>query len=64
MTCAIDCGVIIHPDTVVAQMEGGIAMGFSEALHGNVRIAGGSVQQQNFDAYRVLGHAESRRALN
>ena len=61
VTCAIDSGVIVHPDTVVAQMEGGIAMGLSEALHGEIRIEGGSVQQQNFDAYRVLGLAEMPR---
>ena len=43
VTCAIDCGVIVHPDAVVAQIEGGIAMGLSEALHGGIRIEGGSV---------------------
>jgi isoquinoline 1-oxidoreductase beta subunit len=61
VTCAIDCGVIVHPDAVVAQMKGGIAMGLSEASHGGIRIEGGSVQQQNFDSYRVLGLAEMPR---
>lgn len=36
-------------------------MGLSEALHGDIRIQGGSVQQQNFDAYRALGLAETPR---
>ncbi|MEH2569612.1 xanthine dehydrogenase family protein molybdopterin-binding subunit [Bradyrhizobium sp. AZCC 2289] len=58
VTCAIDCGVVVDPDTVAAQMEGGIVLGLSEALHGDVRIEGGIVQQQNFDTYRVLGLAE------
>jgi isoquinoline 1-oxidoreductase subunit beta len=42
-------------------MEGEIAMGLSEALHGGIRIEGGSVQQQNFDAYRTPRLAETAR---
>ncbi len=54
VTCAIDCGVVVNPDIVKAQMEGGIAYGLSAALHGGVTIEKGRVRQGNFNDYRVL----------
>jgi isoquinoline 1-oxidoreductase subunit beta len=54
MTCAIDCGFAVNPDTVAAQMEGGIVFGLSAALWGEVKIANGRVQQSNFHDYRVM----------
>lgn len=47
--CAVDCGQVINPDLVIAQMEGAIAFGLSAALKGGVTIAGGSVQQDRSD---------------
>lgn len=47
--CAVDCGQVINPDLVVAQMEGAIAFGLSAALKGGVNIAGGAVQQDHSD---------------
>ena len=61
VTCAIDSGVIVHPDTVVAQMEGELQWASPKPCMASIRIEGGSVQQQNFDAYRVLGLAEMPR---
>jgi isoquinoline 1-oxidoreductase subunit beta len=54
VVCAIDCGQNVNPDTIVAQMQGGIVFGLSAALWGEVTIAGGRVQQSNFDDYRVM----------
>ena len=54
MTCAVDCGLTVNPDIVVAQMEGGIVFGLTAALWGEVRIAEGRVQQSNFHDYRVM----------
>jgi isoquinoline 1-oxidoreductase beta subunit len=54
VTCAIDCGQVVNPDIVAAQMEGAIAYGISAALFGEVTIAKGRVQQGNFDGYPVL----------
>jgi isoquinoline 1-oxidoreductase subunit beta len=54
VTCAIDCGVVVNPDIVKAQMEGGIAYGLSAALFGGVTIDKGRVRQGNFNDYRVL----------
>jgi isoquinoline 1-oxidoreductase subunit beta len=58
ITCAIDCGIAVNPDTVVAQIEGGIAIGLSEALHGEAIIKDGRMQQDNFDTYPVLTLAD------
>jgi isoquinoline 1-oxidoreductase beta subunit len=54
MVCAIDCGQPVNPDTIAAQMEGGIVFGISAALWGEVTIAEGKVQQSNFHDYRVM----------
>jgi len=52
--CVVDCGVAVNPDTIRAQMESGIVFGLSGALHGEVTIQDGRVQQSNFGDYRVL----------
>jgi isoquinoline 1-oxidoreductase beta subunit len=54
VVCAIDCGIVINPDTVTAQMEGGIVYGLSAALGGEITIADGRVQQGNFHDYPIL----------
>ena len=54
VVCAIDCGVHVNPDQVIAQMEGGIVYGLSAALYGAITIDKGRVQQSNFHDYPVL----------
>ncbi|HEX7025033.1 MAG TPA: xanthine dehydrogenase family protein molybdopterin-binding subunit, partial [Gemmatimonadales bacterium] len=54
VTCAVDCGQVVNPDTVAAQMQGGIAFGLSAALKERVTIERGRVQQGNFNDYPVL----------
>jgi isoquinoline 1-oxidoreductase beta subunit len=56
---AIDCGTVISPDQVAAQMEGGTCYGLSAALYGKVDLKDGEVQQGNFDGYRVLRNSEA-----
>lgn len=51
---AVDCGVVVNPDTIVAQVQGGLIFGWSAALFGEVTIDGGEIQQKNFNDYRVL----------
>jgi len=54
VTCAVDTGIAVNPDTVRAQIEGGIMFGVSAALHERITVANGRVQQANFDGYRLL----------
>ena len=54
VVCAIDCGVAVNPDAVVAQLEGGIAFGLGAALHGALTIRAGQVRESNFHDYRIL----------
>ena len=54
VVCAIDCGIVVNPDTVTAQMEGGIVFGLSAALKGAITIERGRVQQSNFHDYPLL----------
>jgi isoquinoline 1-oxidoreductase beta subunit len=50
----VDCGTVVNPRTVEAQMEGGMVYGLSAALHGAITIEKGGVRQGNFDTYPVL----------
>ena len=52
--CAIDCGVVVNPAIVRAQMESGIVFGLTAALYGEINIDRGRVLQGNFDDYRML----------
>jgi isoquinoline 1-oxidoreductase beta subunit len=54
MVIVADCGRLIAPDTVVAQMQGGAVFGLSAVLWGNISIRNGRVEQGNFDSYRIL----------
>jgi len=54
MVCAADCGRVINPDAVAAQMEGAIVFGLSAALHGEISLRGGAVQQRGFEDYPIL----------
>jgi isoquinoline 1-oxidoreductase beta subunit len=52
--CAVDCGRIVNPNIVVAQVEGGTIFGISAALYGEITIKDGRVEQSNFDTYRSI----------
>jgi isoquinoline 1-oxidoreductase beta subunit len=52
--CAVDCGRIVNPDTVKAQMESGITFGLSAALYGAITLMDGRVQQGNFNDYPIV----------
>jgi CO/xanthine dehydrogenase Mo-binding subunit len=58
VVCAIDCGTVINPDTVRAQMEGGIVFGLTAALKDGITIKDGAVVQSNFHDYRLLSFDE------
>ena len=54
VTAVADCGVVVNPDTVKAQIEGGIVYGLTAALYGEINISKGGVQQSNFHDYQML----------
>ncbi|WP_245477505.1 MULTISPECIES: xanthine dehydrogenase family protein molybdopterin-binding subunit [unclassified Mesorhizobium] len=54
VVCAIDCGTVINPDTIEAQIQGGVMFGITAALYGNITIKDGRVEQTNFHDYQVL----------
>jgi len=59
VTCAVDCGRIVNPDTIRAQLEGGILFGLTAALRGEITIAAGRVAQSNFHDYPPLRIGEA-----
>ena len=54
ITCAVDTGIAVNPDTIVAQLQGGLIFGLTAALWGDVTVEKGRVQQSNFNNYRML----------
>ena len=58
IVCAVDCGSVVNPDTVVSQMEGAIVYGLTAALKGEVTIRNGGVVQDSFRDYPLLAMAE------
>src|SRR3984957_11610636 len=54
ITSAVDTGIAVNPDTVAAQLQGGLIFGLTAALYGEITIEKGRVQQSNFNDYRML----------
>lgn len=54
VTSAVDTGIAVNPDTIVAQLQGGLIFGLTAALWGEITIDKGRVQQSNFNNYRML----------
>ncbi|MCK4577165.1 MAG: xanthine dehydrogenase family protein molybdopterin-binding subunit [Candidatus Marinimicrobia bacterium] len=54
VTAAIDCGLVINPDGVRAQLEGAVAVGLTAALFGEISIKDGRVEQSNFHDYKLI----------
>jgi isoquinoline 1-oxidoreductase subunit beta len=56
---AVDCGMTVNPDTVIAQIQGGVIFGLTAVLFNEITIEHGRVQQTNFNDYRMLRMNES-----
>lgn len=59
VVCAVDCGMVVNPEIVVAQMESGIIFGLTAALKGEITLQDGAVQQSNFHDYGMLRMPET-----
>jgi isoquinoline 1-oxidoreductase/isoquinoline 1-oxidoreductase beta subunit len=54
VVCVVDCGIVVNPDIVKGQMEGGIIFALTAALYGEISLKNGRVEQSNFDDYALL----------
>jgi isoquinoline 1-oxidoreductase beta subunit len=54
VVCAVDCGSIVNPDTIAAQIEGAVVFGLSAALYGEITIRNGAAEQRSFEDYPIL----------
>ncbi len=54
VTSAVDTGIAVNPDTIVAQLQGGLVFGLTAALWGEITVENGRVRQSNFNDYRML----------
>ena len=63
VVCVLDCGQLVNPDSVHAQMQGGVMFGLSAALFNEITFAHGRVQQSNFDNFRALRFHEAPRVV-
>jgi isoquinoline 1-oxidoreductase beta subunit len=59
IVCAVDCGTVVNPNQVRAQMEGGIIYGLSAALKSEITLENGRVQQSNFHDFEVIRMSEA-----
>lgn len=61
--CAVDCGQVVNPEIVRDQIEGGIIFGLTAALHGEITLVDGEVQQSNFHDYMLMRNYERPEVL-
>jgi len=54
VVCAVDCGTVVNPDTVRAQIQSAVMFGITAALYGQITLKDGRVEQTNFDSYQIL----------
>jgi len=59
VVCAIDCGHVVNPLTIEAQVEGAVVFGLTAALYGEITINEGQVEQTNFDDYPMIRMADT-----
>ncbi|MBS1240749.1 MAG: aerobic-type carbon monoxide dehydrogenase, large subunit, CoxS/CutS family, partial [Gemmatimonadetes bacterium] len=58
VVCAFDCGIVVNPEIVTQQVEGGIVFGLTAALMGRISIQGGRAVESNFHDYPILTMAD------
>ena len=54
VTCVVDCGQVVNPDIVRAQLEGGVIYGLTAALYGDLNLDRGAIRESNFHDYPIL----------
>ena len=59
VVAAVDCGHVVNPGIVEAQIQSGVIYGLSAALYGEITVKQGRVEQGNFDEYQVVRLADT-----
>ncbi|WP_332117285.1 xanthine dehydrogenase family protein molybdopterin-binding subunit [Azorhizobium caulinodans] len=54
VVAAVDCGLVVNPDVVRAQVEGGVGFGLGHVMQDAITLTDGQVDQANFDTYEPL----------
>jgi isoquinoline 1-oxidoreductase beta subunit len=54
VVCAVDCGTVVNPDTVHAQIQSAVIFDITAALYSQITLKDGRVEQSNFDSYQML----------
>ncbi|HMJ28681.1 MAG TPA: molybdopterin cofactor-binding domain-containing protein [Xanthobacteraceae bacterium] len=54
VVCAVDCGTVVNPDTVHAQIQSAVIFDITAALYGQITLKDGRIEQSNFDSYQML----------
>ncbi|WP_435102144.1 molybdopterin cofactor-binding domain-containing protein [Arhodomonas sp. AD133] len=54
VSCVVDCGTVVNPDTIEAQVESAVVYGLTAAMYGEMTLEEGAVQEGNFDTYRMV----------
>ena len=57
--CAVDCGIVVNPIAALNQIEGGIIDGIGHSMYSAITFKDGQPQQNNFNSYRLIRHAEA-----
>src|SRR5262249_44878348 len=60
-TCGVDCGTVVNPLAIEAQIQSSVAYGLSAALHGQITLEGGAPRESNFHDYKPLRMMEMPR---
>lgn len=61
---AIDCGIVVNPDAAINMAEGSVVDGIGTAMYGELTFVEGEPQQNNFDTYRMIRHAEAPKKID
>lgn len=64
VTCALDCGIVVNPDTAKNMAEGGIVDGIGNALFGQLTFKDGVPQKDNFNTYRMIRMPEAPKTID
>jgi isoquinoline 1-oxidoreductase beta subunit len=58
VVCAVDCGPVVHPGMIEAQLEGAVVVALTAALKSSITVRGGRVEQDNYDGTPLLTYDE------